>query len=46
MVDSPYHHAYDKVRFTISEKGVENSASSDEQTRKTVALEQSSESGW
>ena len=42
MVDSP-HHAYDQVRFTISEKGVENSAADDE--RKTRAVE-SSESGW
>lgn len=24
MVDSPYHQAYDQVRFTISQKGVEN----------------------
>jgi DNA repair protein RadA len=43
MVDSPYHHAYDQVRFTISEKGVENTAADDE--RKTMAVE-SSESGW
>jgi DNA repair protein RadA len=42
MVDSP-HHAYDQVRFTISEKGVENTAAADE--RKTMAVE-SSESGW
>jgi DNA repair protein RadA len=37
MVDSP-HHAYDQVRFTISEKGVENTAE-----EKPV---ESSESGW
>jgi DNA repair protein RadA len=41
MVDSP-HHAYDQVRFTISEKGVENTAADE---RKTMAIE-SSESGW
>jgi DNA repair protein RadA len=41
MVDSP-HHAYDQVRFTISERGVENAAVSDE---KKKAVE-SSESGW
>jgi DNA repair protein RadA len=39
MVDSP-HHAYDQVRFTISEKGVENAADQEKE-----ALE-SSESGW
>jgi hypothetical protein len=43
MVDSPYHQAYDQVRFTISEKGVENTATSDEE--KTMAVG-SSESGW
>ena len=37
MVDSP-HHAYDQVRFTISEIGVQ-----DVQEKKAVA---SSESGW
>jgi DNA repair protein RadA len=42
MVDSP-HHAYDQVRFTISEKGVENSAADDERKTRTV---ESSESGW
>jgi DNA repair protein RadA len=42
MVDSP-HHAYDQVRFTISERGVENAAAADE--RKTIAIE-NSESGW
>ena len=42
MVDSPYHHAYDQVRFTISEKGVENAAA-DEGNKKTL---ESSESGW
>jgi DNA repair protein RadA len=41
MVDSP-HHAYDQVRFTISEKGVENAAADE---RKTMAVE-SSDSGW
>jgi DNA repair protein RadA len=40
MVDSPYHHAYDQVRFTISEKGVENV---DDEYKKAV---DSSESGW
>jgi DNA repair protein RadA len=40
MVDSP-HHAYDQVRFTISEKGVENAASLEE--KKAV---ESIESGW
>jgi len=40
MVDSP-HHAYDQVRFTISEKGVENAAGLEEKK----ALD-SSESGW
>jgi DNA repair protein RadA len=40
MVDSP-HHAYDQVRFTISERGVENTA--DEEKTKTV---ESSDSGW
>ena len=43
MVDSPYHHAYDQVRFTISEKGVENAAAADEGNKKTL---ESSESGW
>jgi DNA repair protein RadA len=38
MVDSP-HHAYDQVRFTISEKGVENAADQEK------GLE-TSESGW
>ena len=42
MVDSP-HHAYDQVRFTISEKGVENAAAADEEKKKPV---ESSESGW
>jgi DNA repair protein RadA len=42
MVDSPHHHAYDQVRFTISERGVENAAADE---RKTMAVE-SSESGW
>ncbi len=37
MVDSP-HHAYSQVKFTISEKGVENA-----ETKPTV---ESSESGW
>lgn len=37
MVDSP-HHAYDQVKFTITEKGVENSEAK-------VAIE-GSESGW
>jgi DNA repair protein RadA len=37
MVDSP-HHAYDQVKFTISEKGVENA-------EPKTAVE-SSESGW
>jgi DNA repair protein RadA len=41
MVDSP-HHAYDQVRFTISERGVENAAVSDE---KKKAVE-SRDSGW
>jgi hypothetical protein len=40
MVDSS-HHVYDQVRFTISERGVENSA--DEE--KMMAVE-SSESEW
>jgi DNA repair protein RadA len=40
MVDSPYHHAYDQVRFTISEKGVENV---DDEYKKAV---ENSESGW
>jgi DNA repair protein RadA len=39
MVDSP-HHAYDQVRFTISERGVENAAGLEE---KNI---ESSESGW
>jgi DNA repair protein RadA len=38
MVDSP-HHAYDQVRFTIGEKGVENAQV------KAAAVE-GSESGW
>jgi DNA repair protein RadA len=37
MVDSP-HHAYDQVKFTITEKGVENSEAK-------IAIE-GSESGW
>jgi DNA repair protein RadA len=37
MVDSP-HHAYSQIRFTISERGVENS-----ETKQVV---ESSESGW
>jgi DNA repair protein RadA len=37
MVDSP-HHAYSQVRFTISEKGVENS--------ELKASVEGSESGW
>ena len=40
MVDSPYHHAYDQVRFTISERGVENV---DDEDKKAV---ENSESGW
>jgi DNA repair protein RadA len=39
MVDSP-HHAYSKVKFTISEKGVENA-----EAKKMTAVE-GSESGW
>jgi DNA repair protein RadA len=35
MVDSP-HHAYDQMRFTIGEKGVENSAADDEEKTKAV----------
>jgi DNA repair protein RadA len=31
MVDSP-HHAYDQVRFTISERGVENAAADEKKT--------------
>jgi hypothetical protein len=42
MVDSPYHHAYDQVRFTISERGVENAAADED--KKKVA--ESSDSGW
>ena len=37
MVDSP-HHAYDQVKFTISEKGVENAEPN--------AAVEGSESGW
>jgi DNA repair protein RadA len=37
MVDSP-HHAYSQVKFTISEKGVENS--------EPKAATEGSESGW
>jgi len=37
MLDSP-HHAYDQVKFTISEKGVENS--------EPKASVEGSESGW
>ena len=37
MVDSP-HHAYGQVKFTITEKGVENSEAK-------IAIE-GSESGW
>jgi DNA repair protein RadA len=37
MVDSP-HHAYDQVKFTISEKGVENA--------EPKAAVEGSESGW
>jgi DNA repair protein RadA len=37
MVDSP-HHAYSQVKFTISEKGVENT--------ETKPVVESSESGW
>ena len=40
MVDSP-HHAYSQVRFTISEKGVENA-----EVKKMAAVEEGSESGW
>jgi DNA repair protein RadA len=38
MVDSP-HHAYSQVRFTISEKGVENAESK-------VAVNDGNEPGW
>ena len=38
MVDSP-HHAYGQVRFTISEKGVENAQAK-------TALNDGNESGW
>jgi DNA repair protein RadA len=38
MVDSP-HHAYDQVKFTISEKGVENAEAK-------AAVEEGSETGW
>jgi DNA repair protein RadA len=38
MVDSP-HHAYDQVKFTISEKGVEDA-------KAKAAVEEGSESGW
>jgi DNA repair protein RadA len=38
MVDSP-HHAYDQVKFTISEKGVENAEAK-------PAVVESNESGW
>jgi DNA repair protein RadA len=40
MVDSP-HHAYSQVRFTISEKGVENT-----EAKKMAAVEEGNESGW
>src|SRR5919198_1059781 len=38
MVDSP-HHAYSQVKFTISEKGVENAEAK-------AAVEEGSETGW
>jgi hypothetical protein len=38
MVDSP-HHPYNQVRFTISEKGVENAESK-------TAVDNGNESGW
>jgi DNA repair protein RadA len=38
MVDSP-HHAYSQVRFTISEKGVENAG-------EKAAVNTGNESGW
>jgi DNA repair protein RadA len=41
MVDSP-HHAYDQVRFTISEKGVEDA----EAKKMAAVVEEGSESGW
>jgi DNA repair protein RadA len=37
MVDSP-HHAYDQVKFTISEKGVQNA--------EVKTATEGSESGW
>jgi DNA repair protein RadA len=40
MVDSP-HHAYSQVKFTISEKGVENA-----EAKKMAAVEEGNESGW
>jgi hypothetical protein len=42
MYDSPYH-AYDQVRFTISENGIEDSV---EEKRAAEAIESSNESGW
>jgi DNA repair protein RadA len=39
MVDSP-HHAYSQVRFTISERGVENAEA------KAAAAAEGNESGW
>jgi DNA repair protein RadA len=41
MVDSP-HHAYGQVRFTISEKGVEDA----EVKKMAAVVEEGSESGW
>jgi DNA repair protein RadA len=38
MIDSP-HHAYSQVRFTITEKGVEN-------TEAKASIDDSNESGW
>ena len=38
MVDSP-HHAYSQVKFTISEKGVENAEAK-------AAVNEGNESGW
>jgi DNA repair protein RadA len=40
MVDSP-HHAYSQVKFTISEKGVENA-----EAKKMAAVEEGNELAW
>jgi Rad51 len=44
MYDSPYH-AYDQVRFTISENGIEDSVE-EKRTAEAIESGSSNESGW